>query len=252
MKDLTAVLGGASASTESAQRKSLGSRIYSGVRDTARNVYNSVRKTIAPVVVAGAVAAGVAGTSRAANIQWGPNTADSDIFYNWGNQVLYSSSSVNISDVNGNPIPSNMAWSLIYVADTSLGPSVIGQVKGVGSSATGNFSAPPWDSDLSKLFTSGRYVSGINLNADSGSTVYGWYDNQAALFYDPEKNEFLSDLIVTYDTSKNTFTVTGRSAYEPIPEPSTLAMAGIGALTMGAAALRRRFTKRNSSSSKRK
>lgn len=181
-------------------------------------------KKLALAGMMGASAIFGAKETMAATIPWGPNTPNAEIFYDWESPENYASGSVNITDTRtGQGIPSDLAWSLIYVANLPEGRAAIGQIKGVGNNATGSFGVPP-GVDLNSILANnnGQHISGINLNRDP---IYGSF-NDVDLLFNPQTGEYFNNINVTYDTSSHTFSII--ADYTSASEPSTSALLALG------------------------
>jgi hypothetical protein len=203
--------------------------------------------------------------AKSVPIAWNSFSDIVDNGTDYGAQVVnYSANSINFKDQNGNTIQNNPAFSLIYFAAFPEYGGIslpVGGLDGSVKSASGWFNSnvewafPGMKEGQTANYTEGNWDNGVwKMFVDvNGNGSYGTYDPSNGLFV-PEAGEFITDPRVAnfspFHVRQGTLSAGDIGGwYTPIPEPSSLALLGVGAATLGATAFRRRFSKRDKKSS---
>lgn len=213
-------------------------------------------KSVAAGLASAVLATGIgAGKVNAVPISWSNLKDihyDASIYLD-GASARYSANSINFKDQKGNIIQNNPNFSLVYIMYTpSGGTAIIGGLNGSVRSASGWFNEKGiFDYGLQDGQTANTTEGGpgegywrmfVDVNKNGS---YGTYDSANGLFI-AENGEEINDVRVSnfqpFSTRNGTLSAGDISGWYtvPIPEPSSLALLGVGATTLAVAALRRR------------
>lgn len=208
-----------------------------------KSLLNKLGKTVALAGLTGLAVAGATDRAMAGStLTWSTTTPSSSILL-WSPYFSTTTPSVgNVSIVNeatGQSIPSDTSWGLICTVPMYGGESDVSVISGTGNSGSAAFCAPT-GFEPSNVFSGNSgatYVGAVDLNNNG---VFGTYDTSTGLFV-ADPGEMMNGVSVSY----NNGSLNVNGSYYAVPEPSTIALIGIGAAAL---ASRRRWGKRDKSS----
>lgn len=231
----------------------------------AKSLLSKLGKATATGLTALALATGIGTANKASAVPMNWGSSFSGIVPNNGDYPEYGGESINYNvnatftnTANGQSMPSDLAWSLICVAymPDYGGYGEVGGADGQGSSGSGYFNSVNPSSWLTGMqygqtantFDSSRYFVVIDGNKNGIFDVT--YDPETGI-YNPGLGDYVLsganviDFTPHGDSIPGSFSISG-DYYEPVPEPTTVSLVGVGVVAAALAASRRRRGKGDS------